>query len=217
MNELILASKPLLPIVKKLWRPLRSICLKLYNLIRRPNLTISFEVKNFQFMSKDDTKETKRVIDIPYFAITNNKNKPVQIRADLICFNNMRYVQMYDSEILHQLYETVKAQEIPILNTEIIYQHYKKNWFEITQGRDIISIGPAQTKIFPVMPLGAAITNLRIEKQSSSIFGSKKKMIITLNTKGKNFEYGLCRVKVYEKYLNYLASYTARYKPSKYV
>lgn len=214
MDEATLtATKISISLGKFVWLYIKSPLLKTLNLLRRPKLIIKFKIEHFDFIGENQAIAR---INIPYIAITNNKHQKIKIIPSLVFFNNICYAQMYNSDILRQLDETKKLQVKPIDNTEIMYKYFKDNCFEITQGRASFLIAPEQTKIFPIMLIGCTITNLMQKKKNSRLFMSNKKIILTLNINGKNYEYGLPRTVFYEQYLNYLASYTARYKPEKY-
>lgn len=77
-----------------------------------------------------------------------------------------------------------------------ILNFYHDNWLEITQNNFLpIKISPYETKIFP----------MRLTKAGPHIYCIKINIILELGK--KSYEYGLNRLKYYEIYINYLASY----------
>lgn len=205
---------PPFSLLRLIWKYIKSGSLKIYNWVMRPKLVVDFRVENFEFTTSDNIPHH---IQIPHIAVKNNKSNIIQIKANKISFNNTLYIQMHGSEILRELYDTKGAKETKISKSEIMYVYYKNNWLDITEGRALIEIEQGNTKIFPIMLLGAAISSLQQEKESSRLFLNSFKMSFTLHINGKNFEYGINRKYFYERYLNYLASHTARYKPAKYI
>lgn len=200
-----------IPILKRVWLTIKLFFPRVQNLISRPKLSVEFKAGRFNFLTPENKQH---LILIPHVAITNLKPKKIRIRADQIYFNNTNYMNMWNGEILRAL-DKAQAKACNINNIEIMHSYYQANWTEITEKRASITIEEEETKIFPIMPLGDAITNLTSKKKYSKLFFANKKITITININGKDYEYGFNRIKFYEDYFNYFASYTARYPSPK--
>lgn len=182
---------------------------KLLNYYKRPKLLIELSSGVFDFALGEETRR----IDMAYISIKNNEKFDVTIVSNSIFLDNNRFPTGGD-ELLKWLHQNGARPILPETH-ENMYWHYNdpNNHLNISSGMSTFIIKPSHTKIFPIMLIGSAITNLFSIKSKSNLITQNRLMSVTLNVNEEIREYGIDREMAYKNYLNFLAAYTAKFPP----
>ncbi len=148
-----------------------------------------------------------KCIEIPCFTIKNNESKKLNIISDSVMLGNNR-IPTGGGAIVSKLYDLGYVVNIDS-TYQFMYEHYnvKSHHQNIISGRTSFFIEPGHTVMFPFAyfgsgPLGAL--GIKSCPKKSLLFYPEKHVSISLNVGGREWEYGLKKLSVYETYINFV-------------
>lgn len=190
------------PVLKAMVATLKSFLPMLLNLICRPKLLVSLKMRTVMFKSQDGKEPC--IEDYPCLLLANQKNSKVLIKPGSLKINNESYLAVIQSdENFLRLGQNSKNPWLGCDNE--MYAFYKQNWRKISEGDLPVPADQGYELVFPLRLLKGKINLLLSDKKNSLLFLHRKKISITINVNGREFEYGLDKMESYKLYLNYLA------------
>jgi len=210
----ITISIPLFAIIVYFYKKVPS----LINYICRPRrLHIEFKNENITFTK---ISESDRWIEIPCIKIKNDTSKTLNIISNSVMLGNNR-IPTGGGEIMCKLYAegyVVKKNR----NYHFMYEHYNidNEHKDIVTGQTTFSMSPGDTTLFPYAYLGSGPTGsfcMKSFPKKSLLIPSKNKVSISLKINGKDHEYGLNKLSIYEVHMNFINGCEARDHLESYV
>ncbi len=184
---------------------LKKIYPSLINCLYQPKLNIEFKMGNhFTFVKEG---ESDKHMEIPCFTIKNGTSKKIDIISNSIMLGNNR-MPTGGGKIIHKLYKNgYSVKKIP--NHQFIYEHYNidNDHEDIVANRTSFSIEPNHTVMFPFAYFGSGPADsfcIKNIPKKSLLFRTKNMISMTLNINGKDYEYGLSKLSIYETYINFI-------------
>ncbi len=190
----------------------------LVNYVCRPKLHIEFKKGNHLTFTKAGKKD--KYIEIPCLSIRNDTSKTLKIISSSVMLGNNK-IPTGSGEIIRKLYEnryTVKKNQ----SYQFMYEHYniENEHTDIIAGRTFFSIESGHTAMFPLACFGTGPTGsfcIKSFPKKSLLIPFENKISISLNIDGKDREYAISKLSVYETYINYINGCESRDHIESYV
>lgn len=196
---MVLDIKVSIGIVGAIFKFLKQPFKAVWNGLWRPKIKIVF--KNHVIVIKDSSEKESHQ---NYPCLLVSFSETVKLNAKDIKINNETLSCLFQSDKNFLNQKDGSQNRVEVLNCPI-YKQFSEKWLDVLQGTVFIDVPNHEPLIIPLDFKKAKSHILFNPKKNPKLLCASKKLILTLNINGKDFEYGIPLDKVCKVVINHLA------------
>jgi len=182
-------------VLKTIWNTIPTVI----NLYTRPKAKI--EIKNHNIIVTDNSQTQHH---LPYPAILISFKKDVKVDVRSIRINNETLHCMMSRDPIYLRQNSNSQEPLTITNNDLMVFIYQ-NWSTLTQQTCLFEIAAHEQQVMPLYLREGMSHSLFNLIKKPRIFFPKKKLCLSMNIDGKDYQYGLNFLKVSKVVINNLA------------
>lgn len=193
-------SLPITKIVSNSYLLIKKFGPTAKNYYRRPKIDLCFQQKIIEIC-----KNKASIEHVSYPSLIIKTKKDIQIDINSIKINNESYscIVSRDPNYLNQ--KNSSKNPVKIENNRIMH-FMSNNWLKLTQGSCLFQVHAYEDEVFPIYINKNISHQLFKQPKKNKIFGSKKKLTVSLKIDGNEYQYGIDLIEVSKVIINNLSS-----------